>query len=225
MRALRPATFKTCQIVFRMCRLNRSAFTIVLAYLWTMTPSVIVAAEQSRTASHPAVQTDQSAEKQPTDKRPAKNPTEYRFVFIGNSHSIIGTPFDHLQKMIKARDDKPTVSGQTVAVDFLDALEAHKSTWKKPDFATPGILVLQGQKISMSGRYSYSTQTATDIARIFSEKGTKVLLFAEWGQAGVAGDGAVSRESTSKSRRPRMPIERPTRPSKWLRSGLSGMKY
>ncbi|MFO0976780.1 MAG: hypothetical protein U0996_10305 [Planctomycetaceae bacterium] len=154
-----------------------------------MTPSVIVASEQFRTASHPAVQTDRSAKDQPTDKEPAKNPTEYRFVFIGNSHSIVGKPFDHLQKMIKARDDKPTVSGQTVAVDFLDALDAHKATWEKPDFAAPGILVLQGQKISMSGRYSYSTQTATDIARIFSEKGTRVLLFAEWGQAGVAGDG------------------------------------
>lgn len=159
-----------------------------------MTTSAIIAEETSNALLQPAIQDDQSAEKKGTDKQPAKNQlaknqSEYRFVFIGNSHSIIGTPFDHLQKMIKARNDKPTVSGQTVAVDFLDALEVHKATWEKPDFAAPGILVLQGQKISMSGRYSYSTQTATDIARIFSEKGTRVLLFAEWGQAGVAGDG------------------------------------
>ncbi len=135
------------------------------------------------------VQQETKAQTPEEDTTKAQVKPEHRFVFIGNSHSIVGTPFDHLQKMIKARDDKPTVSGQTVAVDFLDALEAHKATYEKPDFAAPSILVLQGQKISMSGRYSYSTQTATDIARIFSEKGTKVLLFAEWGQAGVAGDG------------------------------------
>ena len=153
---------------------------MMLICLSSMATSDVVA-EEPRNSMSPAVQSDEAA---------GRDPAKFRFVFIGNSHSLVGTPFDHLQKMIKARDDKPEVSGQSVVVDFLDALEAHKETYSKPDFNAPGILVLQGQKISSSGRYSYSTQTVTDIARIFSEKRTRVLLFAEWGQHGIAGDGA-----------------------------------
>lgn len=175
--------------VFRLQQLIRKRPEMMLICLSLMATSDVVA-KDPRNSMPPAVQSDEAASRNSPDKQPTADPTKFRFVFIGNSHSLFGTPFDHLQKMIKARDNKPEVSGLSIVVDFLDALEVHKETYSKPDFNAPGILVLQGQKISSSGRYSYSTQTATDVARIFSEKKTRVLLFAEWGQHGIAGDGA-----------------------------------
>jgi hypothetical protein len=50
------------------------------------------------------------------------------------------------------------------------------------------VLVLQGQKISSSGKYSYSTEAAIELCRAASSSGTRVILFSEWGRLNVDGE-------------------------------------
>ena len=50
-------------------------------------------------------------------------------------------------------------------------------------------VILQAQKISMSGRYEYSTQEGIDIAKLAKAHGATVYFYSEWGRKGVADEG------------------------------------
>jgi hypothetical protein len=51
-------------------------------------------------------------------------------------------------------------------------------------------VILQAQKISMSGKYDYSTSEGIELAKRAKDGGATVLYFSEWGRAGVPDEGA-----------------------------------
>jgi len=113
---------------------------------------------------------------------------DFSFVCFGNSHSSVATPFDQLRRLITSRKDQPTASLKIVTVGFLDMLQPRKHEFAQPDYRVPQFVVMQGQKISTSGKYEFPIEPAVDIAKIFAEKGAQVLLFSEWGRLGVEGE-------------------------------------
>ena len=50
-------------------------------------------------------------------------------------------------------------------------------------------LILQGQKISVSGKFEYSREAGIELAQLARSRGTRVLYFSEWGLKDVPGDG------------------------------------
>jgi hypothetical protein len=91
--------------------------------------------------------------------------------------------------MIRFRQPKKTVYSYTIFVGTLEDVarntmcrdEIESRPWKH--------VVLQGQPISMSGRYNYSRKEGLDIAKRAKARGAAVLFYPEWGLQGVAGDG------------------------------------
>lgn len=111
-------------------------------------------------------------------------------LFVGNSHTSFHDLPKLVNRMIQFHDPMKSVYTQTIGVNFLEDLahdsrcqnEIQSRSWK--------FVVLQAQKISMSGKYDYSKQEGIAIARLARAKGATVYFFSEWGMRGIPGDGA-----------------------------------
>lgn len=108
----------------------------------------------------------------------------YRFLTLGNSHSIAGGPFTHLEEMISERDPQRRATGKSWNAAFLDQFSDLEQLTRSATEWNPQFVSLQGQKISSSGKYFYSTREAESIAKTLANEGITVLLFAEWGRIG-----------------------------------------
>lgn len=110
---------------------------------------------------------------------------DYSALFVGNSHTTVHDIPGLVGRMIRHRHPDKTVLTRTVGVAFLDEAANH------PEVARPWKqVVLQAQKISMSGRFSHSTAEGIELAKAGKARGADVVFFAEWGLRGKAGDGA-----------------------------------
>ncbi len=140
---------------------------------------------------------------------------------LGNSHSSVGDPFGQLRRLIEAQADRPTVDVQSFSGAFLDSFAPRVAAWSKSTFVPPDVVVLQGQKISMSGRFDHPRDTAVDLTVAFARRGARVLLFAEWARHEVDGereriegiyrqirDEAIERDPTLAARIEVVPIGR-----------------
>ncbi|MBI3411082.1 MAG: hypothetical protein HY040_22335 [Planctomycetes bacterium] len=96
--------------------------------------------------------------------------------------------------MIEFRHPEKKAYSHVVSVAFLDNV-AHDSRCKDELESRPWkFVVLQAQKISMSGKHSYSQKVGIDIAKLAKAKGAIVCFYSEWARKGVAGE----RERTEK---------------------------
>lgn len=120
--------------------------------------------------------------------RPATSQADRSIWSLGNSHSSVGDPFGQLQRLIEAEPDRPTVEMQTFSGPFLDSFAPRVDAWSESTSPLPEIVVLQGQKISMSGQFDHPRDTAVDLTIAFAGRGARVLLFAEWARHDVDGE-------------------------------------
>ncbi len=119
-----------------------------------------------------------------TNLKPEK-PKITKILFVGNSHTsthdLPGLVASNLQT--SGRFGK--VSTETISVTNLKQLEGNTIVDEKIKSGGWSYVVLQGQEISMSHKYTYSTETAVHLAKIAKASGAKVLLFAEWPRKGI----------------------------------------
>jgi hypothetical protein len=111
-------------------------------------------------------------------------------LFVGNSHTgnfdIPGLVCD----LVRALQPGKTTYSYYVPVGHLGQVandprcrtEIESRPWK--------FVVLQAQKISVSGKFEYSRAEGIDLARLAKARGAGVVFYPEWGLKGMAGDGA-----------------------------------
>lgn len=115
---------------------------------------------------------------------PASDPAladtaDVRVQFVGNSHTYGHRLPDLVCEMVRTLQPGRTVYGEGLAVAHLDdpgtrtgdAVAARKWTH----------VVLQAQRISVSGRRDYSRAEGVELARRAAAGGAAVVFFAEWG--------------------------------------------
>lgn len=114
----------------------------------------------------------------------AKIAGEIRVLFIGNSHS---SPIPKLLTGIFTRQRPGTKTLIRTAPSF-GFLADHAKVQATLDLIRSGqwdIVVLQAQKYSTSGKYTYPTDGAMQLSKIATESGARVLMFPEWSRADV----------------------------------------
>lgn len=125
----------------------------------------------------------------PSDPEQVKA-ADYSILFVGNSHTFMHDIPGLVANMIRHRHPDKTVLTRTLGVGFLeDAARSPDSQeeitnrpWKQ--------VVLQAQKISVSGKFEYSRAEGIDLAKAVKARGAEAVFYAEWGLQGKAGDGA-----------------------------------
>src|SRR5207244_3429558 len=87
------------------------------------------------------------------------------------------------------RHPAKTVYAHVVGVAFLDDVARDPRCREEIESRPWKYVVLQGQRISASGRFDYSRAEGIAIAKRAKARGADVLFFSEWGLKGIAGDG------------------------------------
>lgn len=107
-------------------------------------------------------------------------------LFMGNSHTSYHSLPDTVAAMVRAA--RP---GRTVAVTlapgsmFLDEHAVNPGTLELLDHRRWSFVVLQAQKYSTSGLFSYPVDGAVDLARRARASGAVPVMFPEWPRRGV----------------------------------------
>lgn len=114
---------------------------------------------------------------------------DIRILFIGNSHTQFHDVPKLVAQMIEHQKPKEKVYVRTLGVNFLDDIAANPAYKKELASQRWNFVVLQGQKISMSGKFDYSKKEGIDFAKLAQAHGATVYFFAEWGRKGIEGDG------------------------------------
>ena len=106
-----------------------------------------------------------------------------RILFIGNSHTTNHNVPGLVQKLIEAesaKSDVGKVTTKVTSIAFLEKQSADSDAARDISLKKWDVVVLQGQKISVSGKSNYSTKGAETIANLAIQSGAKVLWFSEW---------------------------------------------
>ena len=109
---------------------------------------------------------------------------DVRILFIGNSHTTHHNLPDLVCRMIRHAQPGKTVAHHVVGVSHLDDASTNPQLNAEIEFRPWTHVVLQAQKVSMSGKYRYSTSEGIDLARRAKAKGAAVSFFAEWARKG-----------------------------------------
>lgn len=116
---------------------------------------------------------------------------DVRILFLGNSHTFMHNLPMVVGAMIDADADPDLAYVESVAypdaflVDHLDSERSMKALKeKKWDY-----VVLQGQKYSTSGKYSYPHDAAIEITKLVKEQGGQVVMYPEWRRKGHPEEG------------------------------------
>lgn len=113
---------------------------------------------------------------------------DIKILFLGNSHTASGRIPAAVQKMLNDRQSHQKVACRYLGGAFLDAFSSNRRTMQLIKNGDWDVVVLQGQKISMSGKYVYSTKAAETLASTAKNAGAKVFYFCEWGRYRAPGD-------------------------------------
>lgn len=113
--------------------------------------------------------------------QPQASNAKSKVLFIGNSH----TSFHNLPQLVSDLINFQSESGRTAAGLFttvsLDGLMSHPQFLKEVASGNWETVVLQGQRISSSGKYNYPTEEGVRLAKYALEKKCRVYFFSEWG--------------------------------------------
>jgi hypothetical protein len=114
---------------------------------------------------------------------------DIRILFVGNSHTTGHDLPNLVCKMIQFQQPEKAVRSRVVSVAFLE--DAARNPELKHEIASRrwNVVVLQAQKISMSGRFDYSRKEGIDIAKQAKDTGAAVYFFSEWARRGVEDEG------------------------------------
>jgi hypothetical protein len=106
-------------------------------------------------------------------------------LFLGNSHTSNHNVPELVQRILQPHFESRNLQCRGIYAPFLDDLSNLKTVRETLRGGKWQAVVLQGQKISMSGRYEYSTEGAQTLSDIAHEVGTRAYWFSEWPRAGV----------------------------------------
>jgi hypothetical protein len=119
-----------------------------------------------------------------------EGPPYFRILFVGNSHTSMHDLPALVGYMIRHRQPKKSVYTQILSVSFLEDLADNPVAREQLESKPWTHVVLQAQKISMSGRFEYSRTEGIEFAKLAKGRGATVNFYPEWGLAGAAGDGS-----------------------------------
>lgn len=114
---------------------------------------------------------------------------DVRILFLGNSHTAGHDLTGLVAGMIRFRRPAQTVYTHFVPVAFLDGITRDPVCLAEIDTRPWTHVVLQAQRISVSGKYDYPRADGIEYAKRARAQGAAVVFYPEWGLKGVAGDG------------------------------------
>jgi hypothetical protein len=115
---------------------------------------------------------------------------DYSCLFIGNSHTHFHDLPGLVGRMIQFRHPGKTVYMQAMGVSHLEDAGSNPQYRERIDAGPWKAVVLQAQKISVSGKFEYSRTEGIDLAKHAKGRGAAVFYYSEWGLQGKEGDGA-----------------------------------
>lgn len=104
-----------------------------------------------------------------------------RFLFVGNSHTLGHDLPALVGRMAHALRPDQVVYAPGLGVSFLDDVTRDPSVRDEIQARPWTHVVLQAQRISLSGKHEYSRAEGIDLARRAKGRGAAVFFFAEWG--------------------------------------------
>ncbi len=120
--------------------------------------------------------------------KPENADFKLRVLFLGNSHTASNDLSGMVVRMLNHGQEAPFAKGDLYCGMFLEDLGRNPTIIESIEEGLWDVVVLQGQKISSSGKYTYSNTEAIRLGKVARTAGAKVVLFSEWGLRGVAGD-------------------------------------
>ena len=112
-------------------------------------------------------------------------PTEVRILFLGNSHTTNSNVPWIVERLIESDGSGRKATVSSVKGEFLSTIYNRGSIKDKIMKGDWDYVVLQGQEISKSHKFSYSKTEAIALAKMAKSAGAKALLFAEWPREGI----------------------------------------
>ncbi len=110
-------------------------------------------------------------------------------LFVGNSHTSSHDLPNLVCEMIRFRHPEKTAYSHVVGVGFLEDVARDSRCREEIESRQWKFVVLQAQKISVSGQQEYSRAEGIEIAKLAKARGATVYFFCEWGLRGVADNG------------------------------------
>ena len=116
---------------------------------------------------------------------------DIRVLFLGNSHTYLHNMTQMVAALANLDDDpdkmvaKLPKAGGAFLVNHL----ANEDTVELIKNGKWDVVVLQGQKYSTTGRYTYPTDAAKELTRLAKEHGARVVMFPEWRRRGHDEEG------------------------------------
>lgn len=113
---------------------------------------------------------------------------DLNILYLGNSHTGFHDLPGTIEKLLRFRSPERTIGTHMVMISHLEDAYHNSHVMQVLETRPWNCVVLQAQKISMSGKFIYSNQEGIDIARKARERGAKVFFFSEWAREGVEGE-------------------------------------
>jgi hypothetical protein len=110
-------------------------------------------------------------------------------LFVGNSHTSFHNLPGVVADMFRHRHPGKVVYTHTVMAGHLDDAAKDPACREEIETRPWKFVVLQAQRISVSGKHHYSQTEGIDLARQAMARGATVYFYSEWGLRGKAGDG------------------------------------
>lgn len=110
-------------------------------------------------------------------------------LFVGNSHTGMHDLPTLVCDMVRFLHPMKTTHAHYVGCGFLEDAARSPACKEEVENRPWTHVVLQAQKISMSGKHEYSRAEGIDLAKSAKANGAAVVFYPEWGLKGVAGDG------------------------------------
>lgn len=117
---------------------------------------------------------------------PIAEQRDFRVLFLGNSHTARHNVPGMVSKIVEAMGH--SFSFKYCDGSFIESMSNDPSILDQISSGKWNVAVLQGQKISMSGKYIYSTKEAESLSALIHEHEARVIWYSEWGREGIEGE-------------------------------------
>lgn len=118
---------------------------------------------------------------------PAAGTADITLLFMGNSHTDFHDVPGTVAALVRAaRPGRTVLVSQAPGYLFLDERLNDPATLARLNSRRWSAVILQAQKYSSSGQFTYSTSEAEELVRMARRQGAQPVLFPEWPRQGVA---------------------------------------
>lgn len=114
---------------------------------------------------------------------------DYSILFVGNSHTSSHNLPNLVCEMIQFRHPGKTTYSHALSVAFLEDVERIPGCREEIESRPWKFVVLQAQKISVSGKQEYSRKEGIEFAKLAKNRGASVHFYCEWGLKDVPDNG------------------------------------